>query len=90
MRGHRSPVSSLTPASSMDGFGPPHLVRKSNEAGEERPSRRGIKTVALVIPGVPLNPTIATSVFDWPKKMPPPESAACALAIAFCPVHRQT
>jgi hypothetical protein len=43
-------VSSLTFAPSMDGFGRPHLARKSNgEVGEERPSRRGIKTVALII-----------------------------------------
>ena len=87
---HRSPVSSLTPTSSMDGFGPPHLVRKSNGAGEERPSRRGIKTVALGHSWGSPQSDNCDNVFVWPKKMPPPESAKLRLAKAFGPVRRQT
>ena len=81
--------SSPTPAS-RDGFGPHHLVRKSNEAGEEGPSRRGIKAVALVISwGSPQSDNCDKCV-RLAQKDAAARVSGMRLAKAFGPVRRQT
>ena len=84
------PIHLLPPASSLDGFGPPHLARKSNgEVGEERPSRRGIKTVALVISwGSPQSDNCHKCV-RLVQKDAAAGVSGMRLAKAFGPVRRQ-